>query len=132
MKQDLGQAMNNNEGIAIDEELRTFRIEVEDSELAKLHDRLAGVRWAPEPIGGAEGYGVSRAAVQALVEHWRDRYDWRSWEASSTRTRSSRPPLTGPTYTFCTSVPPNPIPCPWLSAMAGRARSRSSSTSSAR
>ena len=75
------ESARQDEGIVIDEQLRTFRIEVADSELAELHNRLAAVRWAPEPVGGADGYGVSRAAVQELVEHWRDRYDWRSWEA---------------------------------------------------
>src|SRR5258708_16318605 len=80
MKQDRArQAIH--EGRAIDEQLRMFRIEVADSELVELHNRLTGVRWAPEPVGGADGYGVSRAAVQDLVEHWRDRYNWRSWEA---------------------------------------------------
>jgi epoxide hydrolase len=62
-------------------EIRPFRVEIPESELADLQDRLARVRWAPEPGGGDEGYGVSRAVLQELVEHWRDRYDWRAWEA---------------------------------------------------
>jgi epoxide hydrolase len=66
---------------ADDEELRPFRISVPDSELADLRDRLERVRWAPEPHGGDQGYGVSRAFVQRLVAHWRERYDWRAWEA---------------------------------------------------
>jgi epoxide hydrolase len=64
-----------------DTQIRPFRVEVSESDLADLRDRLARVRWAPEPRGGDEGYGVSRAAVQELVERWRDRYDWRVWEA---------------------------------------------------
>ena len=66
---------------ANDEEVRPFRISVADSELSDLRDRLDRVRWAPEPRGGDEGYGVSRAFVQRLVAHWRERYDWRAWEA---------------------------------------------------
>ena len=63
------------------EELRPFRVGVPDSELADLRDRLDRARWAPEPRGGDQGYGVSLAFVQQLAAHWRDRYDWRAWES---------------------------------------------------
>ena len=62
------------------DELRPFRVAVPDSELADLRDRLDRVRWAPEPRGGDQEYGVSLAFVQRLVAHWRGRYDWRLWE----------------------------------------------------
>ena len=62
-------------------EIRPFRVAVPESELADLQDRLARVRWAPEPGGRDEGYGVSRVVLQELVEHWRHRYNWRAWEA---------------------------------------------------
>ena len=59
-------------------ELREFRIDVPDEELSYLADRLARVRMGPE-LG--EGYGVPVERVRELVEYWRDRYDWRVWEA---------------------------------------------------
>ena len=59
--------------------METFRIEVPEAELVDLRDRLARVRWAPEPP--ADGYGVSGSTVRKLVEHWRDGYDWRAVEA---------------------------------------------------
>jgi pimeloyl-ACP methyl ester carboxylesterase len=62
------------------EEVLPFTINVPDSELADLRERLATARWAPEPIRGAEGYGVSRTWMQELVEYWRGAYDWRVWE----------------------------------------------------
>jgi pimeloyl-ACP methyl ester carboxylesterase len=64
-----------------DEEIRPYRIEIPDRELADLHDRIVRARWAPEPVGGDTGYGVPVARVRELAEHWRDRYDWRAWEA---------------------------------------------------
>ncbi len=64
-----------------DTQIRPFRVEVAESDLADLRDRLARVRWVPEPRGGDEGYGVSRSRLRELVEYWRDRYDWRTWEA---------------------------------------------------
>jgi pimeloyl-ACP methyl ester carboxylesterase len=63
------------------DELRPFLIEIPGPELAELRDRLARVRWAPEPAGGADGYGVPVARVRELAEYWRERYDWRAWEA---------------------------------------------------
>jgi epoxide hydrolase len=63
-----------------DEKIRPFRIAVPDSELADLRDRLDRVRWAPEPRGGDQGYGIPLAFVRPLVAHWRERYDWRAWE----------------------------------------------------
>jgi epoxide hydrolase len=62
-------------------EIHPYRIAIPDEELADLHDRVARVRWAPEPAGGDMGYGVPVAVVRELAEHWRDRYDWRAWEA---------------------------------------------------
>jgi pimeloyl-ACP methyl ester carboxylesterase len=70
---------------ARDEEAATmtvqpFRIDIPDRELTELRDRLAGARWAAQPPG-AEGDGVSVARVRELAGYWRERYDWRVWEA---------------------------------------------------
>ena len=64
-----------------DEQIHPYRIAIPDEDLADLRDRIARVRWAPEPIGGDKGYGVPVARVRELAEHWRDRYDWRAAEA---------------------------------------------------
>jgi pimeloyl-ACP methyl ester carboxylesterase len=61
-------------------EPQPFRIDVPDADLADLRDRLARTRWAPEPRGGDQGYGVPRATARELVEHWLHRYDWRAHE----------------------------------------------------
>jgi pimeloyl-ACP methyl ester carboxylesterase len=67
------------------EDPRPFRVNVPDGEPAELRERLDRVRWAPEPSSGDGGYGMPLARVQDLVEHWRDRYDWRVWEARLNR-----------------------------------------------
>ncbi len=64
-----------------DEAVRPYRIAVPERDLTDLAERLARFRPAPEPVGGDKGYGVPSAVVRELVEHWRDRYDWRVWEA---------------------------------------------------
>ena len=70
------------------QDLVPFRIEVPEEALADLRDRLDGARWAPEPQGGDEGYGVPNAFVQRLVAHWREHYEWR-------RQAGSRSPRAG-------------------------------------
>jgi hypothetical protein len=65
----------------MDEELVAFRIEVPDDDITDLHNRLDNARWAPQPRGGDQGYGVTNAFVRELVRYWREEYDWRAWES---------------------------------------------------
>src|SRR5829696_3835258 len=75
-------------------EIREFRIDVPQSDLEDLQERLVRTRWANEqPPESREGghqtglvppgweYGVPLDYVKELVEYWRTDYDWRAWEA---------------------------------------------------
>jgi epoxide hydrolase len=75
-------------------EIREFRIDVPQSDLDDLQERLVRTRWANElPPESREGggqpglvppgweYGVPLDYVRELVEYWRTDYDWRAWEA---------------------------------------------------
>jgi epoxide hydrolase len=75
-------------------EIREFRIDVPQSDLDDLQERLVRTRWAnelpPESREGVEEagpvppgweYGVPLDYVKELVEYWRTDYDWRAWEA---------------------------------------------------
>lgn len=75
-----------------DDAIHPFRIEVPQADLDDLKQRLANTRWAGElplePSGPQRGpvppgweYGVPLSYVRRLAEYWRDRYDWRAWEA---------------------------------------------------
>lgn len=61
--------------------MRDFRIEIPESELDDLRERLARTRW-PEPAT-VEGWhqGVPLDYARELCEYWRTRYDWRRVEA---------------------------------------------------
>ncbi|MBI3861519.1 MAG: alpha/beta fold hydrolase [Planctomycetia bacterium] len=60
--------------------IRPFRIEVADSVLRDLKDRLAHTRF-PDQIPGSDwGHGPDVAYVKELVAYWRDKYDWRAHE----------------------------------------------------
>lgn len=74
--------------------IEPLRIDVPQSQLDDLADRLARVRWANElpadqvtdgiqkgPVQSGWEYGVPLEYVQRLVAYWRDGYDWRTWEA---------------------------------------------------
>jgi pimeloyl-ACP methyl ester carboxylesterase len=60
---------------------RPFSIRVPDDVLADLHARLARVRWPDEVPGAGWSYGTDLGYMKELVDHWRDRYDWRLHEA---------------------------------------------------
>jgi microsomal epoxide hydrolase len=61
---------------------KSFRIDVPESVLADLRERLARTRW-PEPLPGAGWQrGADLEYVRALCDYWRDGYDWRKHEAA--------------------------------------------------
>ncbi len=60
---------------------RPFRIDIAQSDLDDLRDRLARTRWPDELPGVGWSYGVNKDYLVELVEHWRTRYDWREHEA---------------------------------------------------
>ena len=63
----------------------SFRIAVADEVLTDLKERLARTRWPIEPKAAPWHYGTDLAYMRQVVEHWRDRYDWRLWEAKLNR-----------------------------------------------
>jgi pimeloyl-ACP methyl ester carboxylesterase len=58
-----------------------FRVAVPQAALDDLKLRLRMVRWPEKETVGDWSQGVPLAKARALVEHWRDRYDWRKLEA---------------------------------------------------
>ena len=60
---------------------KPFTLHIADLAIADLHERLARTRWPDEPPAGPWSTGTSLSYMQTLVEYWRTRFDWRSWEA---------------------------------------------------
>ncbi|QOV33612.1 epoxide hydrolase [Streptomyces ferrugineus] len=61
--------------------IRPYRIDIPQSALDDLHDRLDRTRW-PDAIPGAGwAHGVPIGYLRDLVRHWRHGYDWRAAEA---------------------------------------------------
>jgi pimeloyl-ACP methyl ester carboxylesterase len=67
--------------VSADRIVRPFRIDVPQSELDDLRDRLARTRWPGEIPGMGWSRGVPLAYLKALADYWQTRYDWRKHEA---------------------------------------------------
>lgn len=61
--------------------LRPFRIAIDSAVLVDLRLRLGRTRWWQDEIGGWK-HGVDPEYLRALIDHWRDDYDWRRHEAA--------------------------------------------------
>ncbi|MEQ9449021.1 MAG: epoxide hydrolase N-terminal domain-containing protein, partial [Rhodospirillaceae bacterium] len=60
-----------------------FRIEVPDSELTYILDRVRDVRWPVSPqTSDPWRYGASLPEMKDLREYWLEEYDWRTQEAA--------------------------------------------------
>src|SRR4029079_12592573 len=70
---------------AMTEIIRPFRIDIASETLRDLQQRLAATRWPQHPRGLDWEAGASHDYLRTLVDHWRERYDWRSQEAALNR-----------------------------------------------
>ena len=61
-------------------DIRRFTIDIPEHVLTDLNDRLARTRWPDEVEGARWEYGVDRAWLLALTEHWQDQFSWREQE----------------------------------------------------
>ncbi|MEU7894472.1 epoxide hydrolase family protein [Nonomuraea sp. NPDC049152] len=59
-------------------DITPHRIEIPQADLDDLQTRLDLARFTDE---FPDAYGVSVQRVRRLVDHWRNGYDWRAWEA---------------------------------------------------
>ncbi len=65
--------------------VRPFRIEVPESELVDLRDRLARTRWPERETVDDWSQGIPLAYTRELCAYWAGTYDWRSTEARLNR-----------------------------------------------
>ena len=63
------------------EPVREFVVDVDQSALEDLRDRLMRTRWPERETVGDWSQGVPREYLQDLCAYWRDGYDWRATEA---------------------------------------------------
>lgn len=60
--------------------VRPFRLDIPQSDLDDLHDRLDRTRWPDDLSATGWAYGVPAGYLRELAHHWRHSYDWRAAE----------------------------------------------------
>jgi microsomal epoxide hydrolase len=91
-----------------------FTLRVPDAVLADLRARLERVRWPDEAPGAGWTHGTDLAYMRALVDHWRDRYDWRARETELNRLPQLTVDLHGIPLHFIHAPGVGPRPFPLL------------------
>ncbi|WP_266082827.1 epoxide hydrolase family protein [Haladaptatus caseinilyticus] len=64
-----------------DTEIYPFRVDIPESELNDLHNRLARTRWPDQLPSDGWGRGVPVDYLKDLTEYWQTNYDWHEHEA---------------------------------------------------
>jgi pimeloyl-ACP methyl ester carboxylesterase len=62
-------------------EIRPFRVNVAEGELAELRRRLRATRWPDKETVTDQTQGVKLATIQKLAHYWETKHDWRKIEA---------------------------------------------------
>ena len=60
--------------------MEPFKINVEESVLIDLKQRLANTRWPGEITDSSWQYGTNLAYVKELCDYWLNEFDWRAQE----------------------------------------------------
>jgi pimeloyl-ACP methyl ester carboxylesterase len=66
---------------AEDTTIRPFRINVPESALVELRQRIAATRWPDKETVADQSQGVPLAMIRDLARYWATDYDWRKCEA---------------------------------------------------
>lgn len=63
-----------------DESIRAFRIDIPQTELDELKQRILSTRWPEKETVSDQSQGVQTATMRKLSEYWATDYDWRKAE----------------------------------------------------
>ena len=95
-------------------ETQPFRVEIPQERLDDLRTRLERSELAPD-FGNEEWrYGVERGYLAALVDHWREGFDWRAHEAAMNRFVHRRVTIDGLPVHFLHLPGRGPAPMPLI------------------
>ena len=89
-----------------------FKIEIPQSALDDLQERLKRTRWADEPEDSGWSMGASLHYMKELVDYWQHSYDWRQHEVELNQFNHFKTTIDGIEIHFIheRGKGPNPIP----------------------
>ena len=76
-------------------DVQPFAIDIPESTLADLQQRLALTRWPDEIADSAWSYGANLKYMREIVSYWQTRFDWRSQEHAINRFSQFRAEVDG-------------------------------------
>jgi len=91
-----------------------FRIDIPETTLTDLRDRLRRTRFPDQAPGAPWAFGADLTYVRELCAYWRDRYDWRKHEAVLNSFRQFTAPVAGIDLHFIHEQGRGPAPLPLL------------------
>ena len=94
--------------------IEPFTIDVPDSVLADMKERLARARMPDEPEGVGWQLGMNQAYLRQLVEYWRDEFDWRAQERRLNRLEQFKTTIDGLDIHFVHRRSPEPDAFPLI------------------
>ena len=127
-----GSAAANHAVAAEGTSIRPFRVSIPQSALDDLRQRVLATRWADKETVDDQSQGVQLATIQALVQYWGTRYDWRKFESQLNSLPQFTTKIDGVDIHFIHVRSRHPNALPVIITMAGRVRSSNNSTSSVR
>ena len=98
-----------------DTTIRPFRIEIPQTDLDDLQERLARTRWldaAEERAGWT--YGIDLGYMRELMDHWQHQYDWRTQESALNQYAQFKAEVDGVDIHFVHERGKGPNPTPLL------------------
>lgn len=95
-------------------EAASYELRVSDEAIADLKERLARTRFPDQAPGAPWAYGTDLGYMRALVDHWRERFDWRKEEARLNRFPQYRVALDDVALHFLHVPGQGPAPLPLL------------------
>lgn len=93
-------------------QIQPFQINVPQTVLQDLKERLISTRWPDEVSGAGWDYGTNLDYIKELAEYWLNKYDWRSQEAKLNQFHQFRAKVDGIVIHFIheRGIGPNPTP----------------------
>ena len=96
------------------QDIQPFRIDIPQTAVDDLNDRLAETRWPSELADNGWSRGVPVDYLRGLAKHWRTRYDWRQHEARLNAFRQFTTTIDGQTIHFLHVQSPEPNATPLM------------------